>query len=119
MDEDEIVFENNDEDEYEYEDEDEKEELDEDIRVIMKDYETKRKNFKTTPTLSKYEKTRILSERSSQINRGAKPFIINPSSYSNAYDIALQEFNEKKIPFIIKRPYGNTFEYWKLNDLLN
>ena len=30
-----------------------------------------------------------------------------------------REFNEKKIPFIIKRPYGNTFEYWKLNDLLN
>ena len=114
--EEEIVFEN---DEYDNEYNYEKEEIDEDIRVIMKDYEKKKKNYKTTPTLSKYERTRILSERSTQINRGAKPFIINPSSYSNAYDIALQEFNEKKIPFIIKRPYGNTFEYWKLNDLLN
>ena len=106
--EEEIVFDN---DEYDNEYNFEKEEIDEDIRVIMKDYEKKKKNYKTTPTLSKYERTRILSERSTQINRGAKPFIINPSSYSNAYDIALQEFNEKKIPFIIKRPYGNTFEY--------
>jgi DNA-directed RNA polymerase subunit K/omega len=41
-----------------------------------------------------------------------------PKNVSNAYEIALLELAEKKIPFIIKRPYGNTFEYWKLKDLL-
>ena len=26
-------------------------------------------------------------------------------------------FRQKKIPFILKRPIANTFEYWKLEDL--
>ena len=90
----------------------------EDINVIMQNYKKNKKNYKTTPTLTKYEKTRVLSERASQINEGATILISNPESYSNAYDIAVAEYNSKKIPFIIKRPYGNGFEYWRLNDLL-
>ena len=90
----------------------------EDINVIMQNYKKNKKNYKTTPTLTKYEKTRVLSERASQINEGATILISDSESYSNAYDIAVQEYNEKLIPFIIKRPYGNTYEYWKLNDLL-
>ena len=38
--------------------------------------------------------------------------------FEHPYQIALEELNQGKIPFIIKRPYGNTFEYWKLEDLL-
>jgi DNA-directed RNA polymerase subunit K/omega len=83
----------------------------------MKDYETKKKAYKTTPVLTKYERTRILGQRSNQILNGSKPLIHNPEDYQNAYEIALQELEQKKIPFIIKRPYGNTFEYWKLDDL--
>ena len=90
--------------------------LDEDINVIMQNYKENKKNYKTSRVLSKYEKTRILSERASQINDGSQP-LINIAKYNNAYDIALAEFNAKKIPFIIKRPYGNTFEYWKITDL--
>ena len=74
------------------------EKISEDINVLMKDYEKKKKEYKSSHSLTKFEKTRIL--------------------FSNAYDIAVQELNEKRIPFIIKRPYGNTFEYWKLNDLM-
>ena len=44
--------------------------------------------------------------------------VIEECVSSGSYDIAVQELNEKRIPFIIKRPYGNSFEYWKLNDLL-
>ena len=44
--------------------------------------------------------------------------IPNEELYDNAYDIAVIEYNEKKIPFIIKRTIGNKNEYWKLNDLL-
>ena len=78
--------------------------------------EKNKKNHKTSGTLTKYEKTRILSERASQINDGSQT-LIKIVKYDNAYDIALAEFNAKKIPFIIKRPYGNTFEYWKITDL--
>ena len=76
-----------------------------------------KKNYKTNPTLTKYEKCRVLSERANQINCGSQIYISNPNDFSNAYDIAVKEYNEKRIPFIIKRPYGNTFEYWKLKDL--
>ena len=76
------------------------------------------KLHKTVPFLTKYEKTKVLSERANQINYGSNILIENSENYSNAYDIAVAELNEKKIPFIIKRPYGNSFEYWKLKDLL-
>ena len=92
------------------------EQINEDINVIMQNYKKNKKNYKTTPTLTKYEKTRVLSERASQINDGSQS-LINIDKYNNAYDIALAEFDAKKIPFIIKRPYGNSYEYWKLNDL--
>ena len=94
------------------------EQNDEDINKIMKHYKKKLKQYKTTPALSKYERTKVLSERANQINYGSNIFIDNFERYSNAYDIAVAELNEKKIPFILKRPYGNSYEYWKLNDLL-
>jgi len=84
---------------------------------ILRKYNKHKKNYKTSPVITKYEKCRVLSERANQINCGSQIYISNPEDYSNAYDIAVKEFNEKRIPFIIKRPYGNTFEYWKLKDL--
>jgi DNA-directed RNA polymerase subunit K/omega len=84
---------------------------------ILRKYNKNKKNYKTNPTLTKYEKCRVLSERANQINCGSQIYISNPNDFSNAYDIAVKEYNEKRIPFIIKRPYGNTFEYWKLKDL--
>ena len=39
-------------------------------------------------------------------------------SVIDGYLIALKEFEEKKIPYIIKRPLPNGgCEYWKLSDL--
>ena len=90
----------------------------EDIHLLMKNYKKKKKKYKTNPTLTKYERTRILSERATQISNGAPLFIVNPDKYTNAYDIAVAELEQKVLPFIIKRPYGNTYEYWKLKDLL-
>jgi len=83
----------------------------------MKDYETKKKSYQTTPVLTKYEKTRVLGQRANQIINGSEP-LIPTADNKNPYDIALLELTQKKIPFIVKRPYGNTFEYWKLEDLL-
>jgi len=85
---------------------------------FYKNYEKNKKNFKTSPVLSKYEKTRIISERVQQLSNGGTPFISNPESYPTVYDIALQELNMKKLPFIIKRTIsGNNYELWKLEDL--
>ena len=73
---------------------------------------------KTLPFLTKYEKTRILGERTHQINSGSKPFISVESDIIDGYLIALAELEQKKIPFIVKRPLPNGgCEYWKLKDL--
>ena len=73
---------------------------------------------KTLPFLTKYEKTRILGERATQLNAGAIAMIEVDVDMIDGYVIALKEFEKKKIPFIIKRPLPNgAVEYWKLEDL--
>jgi len=75
---------------------------------------------KTIPYLTKYEKARILGQRSKQIENGAKPLVKVPENIVEAYIIAELELKEKKIPFIIRRPIpGGGCEYWKLKDLEN
>ncbi len=72
----------------------------------------------TLPFLTKYEKARVIGERSKQINAGAQPFVETDPSVLDGYLIALKELEEKKLPFIIKRPMPNGgCEYWKLEDL--
>lgn len=89
-----------------------------DINEFYKSYDKNRKNFKTSPVLSKYEKTRIISERVQQLSNGGIPFISNTESYSSIFDIALKELDMKKLPFIIKRTIsGEKCELWKLEDL--
>jgi len=78
---------------------------------------------RTIPILTKYEKTRILGIRTKQLNNGAEPFIsskinITPDKIIDGYPIALKELEEKKLPFIIRRPLpGGGVEYWYLQDL--
>jgi len=74
---------------------------------------------KTSPFMTKYERSRILAERTVQINSGANIFVENnDNEIIDGYLIALNELKQKKIPFIIKRPLPNgTFEYWNVNDL--
>jgi DNA-directed RNA polymerase I, II, and III subunit RPABC2 len=135
----------NDEDEYEDDenDEDYLKKFDENIKkTIIEDYhpELKQHNYeeiealctvvrddngniidlfhKTIPILTKYEKARILGERTKQINLGGKPFVEVEPNVIDGYLIALKELEEKKIPFIVKRPLPNGgCEYWRLNDL--
>lgn len=73
---------------------------------------------KTLPFITCYEKTRIIGERTKQLDDGAKPFIEVDKTIIDNYLIALQEYKEKKIPFIIQRPLPNgNSEYWKFSDL--
>lgn len=74
---------------------------------------------KTLPFITKYETARILGERAKQLNAGAQPFVEVDDNVIDGYLIALKEFEEKKIPFIIKRPLPNGgCEYWKVSDLV-
>jgi len=73
---------------------------------------------KTIPIMTKYEKARILGQRAKQINSGANIFIQPKQETFDGYLIALQELEEKKLPFIIRRPLPNGHsEYWKVSDL--
>ncbi len=73
---------------------------------------------KTLPMMTKYEKTRILGQRAKQINDGATPFVKVPEGVIDGYLIALKELEEKKIPFIIRRPLPNRgSEFWMVEDL--
>ena len=73
---------------------------------------------KTLPFLSRYERARIIGERSKQLQNNSKPFIDLEPNEIDSYTIAMKEFQLKKIPFIIKRPLPNgACEYWKLSDL--
>ena len=73
---------------------------------------------KTIPILTKYEKAKVLGLRSKQINSGSESFISVNSSIIDGYTIALMELEQKKIPFIIRRPIPNgTSEYWDITDL--
>ena len=89
----------------------------EDINVFNKNYESLKKNNITNIYLNKYEITKILSKRSEQLESGCIPLIENYEKYNNVYDIALEELQQHKIPFILKRFINNKYEYWKLEDL--
>uniref|UniRef100_A0A6C0HYU2 DNA-directed RNA polymerase n=1 Tax=viral metagenome TaxID=1070528 RepID=A0A6C0HYU2_9ZZZZ len=73
---------------------------------------------KTLPIVTRYERARVLGERAKQIDAGAPIFIEVDDTMIDGYIIALKEFEEKKIPFIIQRPLPNgACEYWRLSDL--
>lgn len=75
---------------------------------------------KTLPFLTKYEKTRVLGQRTKQIECGARPFIKVPEGIIDAHIIAELELQQKRIPVIIRRPLpGGGSEYWNLKDLEN
>lgn len=76
-------------------------------------------NFhKTIPFMTKFEKAKILGLRATQLAEGAQPFIKVSDNIISSYLIAKMELDEKKIPFIIRRPIPNGgSEYWKVKDL--
>jgi DNA-directed RNA polymerase I, II, and III subunit RPABC2 len=71
---------------------------------------------KTLPKITKYEKALLIGKRAKQIEEGANPNVkVLPGQ--SAIAIAEEELRQRKIPLIIKRPLGNTFEYWKPADM--
>ena len=76
-------------------------------------------NHRTYPFLTNFERTKIIGLRANQISKGSVPFIVVPPHITDVRDIARLELEQKRLPFIVKRPLPNgTFEYWRLSDLL-
>ena len=70
----------------------------------------------TTPYITKYERARILGVRATQISMNS-PVMIETNGLTDPLEIALEEYKQKKIPLIIRRPIPNgTYEDWKLTD---
>ena len=81
--------------------------------------DTNNPRHQTYPYLTLYERTKVLSLRASQLSHGAPPFIERPEHLTDSYEIAQAELAAKKLPYILKRRLpNNTFEYWRLADLM-
>lgn len=76
-------------------------------------------NHRTYPFLTKFERTKIIGLRANQISKGSVPFVAVPKHITDVRDIARLELEQKRLPFIVKRPLPNgLYEYWRLTDLL-
>ncbi len=76
-------------------------------------------NHRTYPFITVYEKTKIIGLRANQLSQGAKPFIDIPPHITDVRDIARLELEQKRLPYIIKRPLPDgTYEYWRISDLI-
>lgn len=76
-------------------------------------------NHRTYPFLTHFEKTKIIGLRANQLSKGSAPFVAVPKHITDVRDIARLELEQKRLPYIIKRPLPNgTYEYWRLADLL-
>lgn len=76
---------------------------------------------KSVNVLTKYEKTNIIGVRMEQLSMGCDTYISVDlaNSLGCVKKIALAEFEQRKIPYIICRSMPNNMkEYWKLADLI-
>ena len=59
------------------------------------------------PSLTRFEKARIMGARALQLSLGAPPFIDIPVSAATSLDISMKELEEKVIPITIRRVLPN------------
>ena len=83
--------------------------------------ENEKSKKKFHPFLTNFEKIKILALRAQQIE-DSSPVLVNvPEHISSSKDIAQLEYDQKKIPFMIRRYLSNTdyYEDWKLEEFEN
>ena len=59
------------------------------------------------PTLTRFEKARIMGARALQLSLGAPTFIPIPKDARTSLDIAMEEFERKSIPITVRRVLPN------------
>jgi DNA-directed RNA polymerase subunit K/omega len=86
--------------------------------VVVNDAAPVDVHHKTQPFLTLFEKTKILGFRTNQLAQGARPFVDVPAYVTSTLEIAKMELEQRRLPFIVKRPLPDgSFEYWRLSDL--
>lgn len=74
---------------------------------------------RSVPYLTPFEKTKMIGFRANQLAQGSRPFVIVPSHMTDVLEIARLELEQKRLPYIVKRPMPDgTFEYVRLSDLI-
>ena len=82
-------------------------EVDPDHQPIEVESSGKSKIMMGPPTLTRFEKARIMGARALQLSLGAPPFIEIPKTANTSLDIALEELEQRVIPIIIRRRLPN------------
>ena len=59
------------------------------------------------PTLTRFEKARIMGSRALQLSLGAPPFIDFSKNISTSLEIAMEELYQRVIPIVIRRTLPN------------
>jgi DNA-directed RNA polymerase I, II, and III subunit RPABC2 len=73
----------------------------------------------TKPFLTKFERAKIIGIRAEMIANGSVALVTVPRSVTSAYEIAKLEFNERRIPLMIRRYLPNgVVEDWRLEDMV-
>ena len=87
---------------------------------VEKTYSNYYNNDKITmPYMTKFEKAKLLGVRAEMIASGDKPMVEIVGKVNNAYEIALMELKQKKIPLIIRRTLPNgKIEDWRVEELI-
>ncbi|MDA7573720.1 DNA-directed RNA polymerase subunit omega [bacterium] len=87
---------------------------------VEKTYSNYYNNDKITmPYMTKFEKAKLLGVRAEMIASGDKPMVEIVGKVSNAYEIAVMELKQKKIPLIIRRTLPNgKIEDWRVEELI-
>lgn len=84
------------------------------FKNVLENIEKKEK--KTIPILTKFEKARMKGVRLQQLAYGAKPRV-NTDNLKTITEIVEKELYERKIPFIIRRSLPNGYyEDWRMED---
>jgi len=74
----------------------------------------------TRNIMTKYEKTSMIGMRTQQLNNNAMTTLTDEElkGLTSIRDIAMKEFELKKIPLMIERNVNGNKEYWKVEDMI-
>lgn len=80
--------------------------------------------YSTLPWMTKYEFDQLIGLRTMHLSRGAVPLVTIPPDFSiesnmRLRQIAIEELQQKKLPYLIKRTLPNgKIEYWPVSRLM-
>jgi len=78
-----------------------------DIAHEIQELEAEGKILMGPPTLTRFEKARIMGARALQLSLGAPTFISIPKSAATSLDIAMEELEQRLIPISVRRTLPN------------